>query len=54
MVAIIPLTEDVGAQDVSSRLAQSIDATLEDDPVTGLRRLRFVGLYPSRACSSAA
>ncbi|KAI0358546.1 ribosome biogenesis protein tsr1 [Trametes cingulata] len=40
IVAIVPLTEDVKARDVSERLAQSIDATLEEDPATGLQRLR--------------
>ncbi|KAI0373939.1 ribosome biogenesis protein tsr1 [Pilatotrama ljubarskyi] len=40
IVAIVPLTEDVKARDVSARLAQSIDGTLEEDPATGLQRLR--------------
>ncbi|KAI0829822.1 ribosome biogenesis protein tsr1 [Trametes gibbosa] len=40
IVAIVPLTEDVSARDVSSRLAQSIDGTLEDNPAAGLQRLR--------------
>ncbi|OSD06969.1 ribosome biogenesis protein tsr1 [Trametes coccinea BRFM310] len=40
IVAIVPLTEDVKAHDVSERLAQSIDGTLEEDPATGLQKLR--------------
>ncbi|KAI0663427.1 ribosome biogenesis protein tsr1 [Cubamyces menziesii] len=40
IVAIVPLTDDVKASDVSERLAQSIDGTLEEDPTTGLQKLR--------------
>ncbi|KAI0645813.1 ribosome biogenesis protein tsr1 [Trametes meyenii] len=40
IVAIVPLTEDVKAREVSSRLAQSIDATLEEGSEAGLQRLR--------------
>ncbi|KAI8994012.1 ribosome biogenesis protein tsr1 [Trametes punicea] len=40
IVAIVPLTEDVKARDVSEKLAQAIDATLEEDANTGLQKLR--------------
>ncbi|KAI0709540.1 ribosome biogenesis protein tsr1 [Cerioporus squamosus] len=40
IVAVVPLTEDVKAQDVTARLAQSIDGTLEEDAVSGLQKLR--------------
>ena len=42
IVAVIPLTEDVKAQDVTAKLAQSIDGTLEEDSTTGLQKLRCV------------
>ncbi|RDX42724.1 ribosome biogenesis protein tsr1 [Lentinus brumalis] len=40
IVAVVPLTEDVKARDVTARLAQSIDGTLEEDGVSGLQKLR--------------
>ncbi|RPD57519.1 ribosome biogenesis protein tsr1 [Lentinus tigrinus ALCF2SS1-7] len=40
IVAVIPLTEDVKALDVTAKLAQAIDGTLEDDAVSGLQKLR--------------
>ncbi|KAI0633223.1 ribosome biogenesis protein tsr1 [Trametes polyzona] len=40
IVAVVPLTEDVNARDVTSRLAQSIDGTLHEDSTTGLQKLR--------------
>ncbi|KAI0779469.1 ribosome biogenesis protein tsr1 [Fomes fomentarius] len=40
IVAIVPLTDDVKTRDVSARLAQAIDGTLEEDPSSGLQKLR--------------
>ena len=40
VVAIVPLAEDVKARDVSARLAQAIDGTLEEDTGSGLQKLR--------------
>lgn len=40
IVAVVPLTEDVKARDVTARLAQAIDGTLEEDNVSGLQKLR--------------
>ncbi|KAI0744092.1 ribosome biogenesis protein tsr1 [Daedaleopsis nitida] len=40
IVAIVPLTGDVNTRDVSARLAQAIDGTLEEDSVSGLQKLR--------------
>ena len=45
-IAIVPLTEDVSVRNVSSRLAQAIDGTLEEDPVNGLQKLRYAPILP--------
>ena len=45
VVAIVPLTEDVKARDVSKQLAAAIDGTLEEDSTSGLQKLRYV--HPS-------
>ena len=54
VVAIVPLTEDVKARDVSAKLAQAIDGTLEEDEVSGLQKLRCVPSSPIHACSMRA
>ncbi|KAI1795604.1 ribosome biogenesis protein tsr1 [Ganoderma leucocontextum] len=40
VVAIVPLTEDIKVRDVSKRLAEAIEGTLEEDPTSGLQKLR--------------
>ncbi|EJF65420.1 ribosome biogenesis protein tsr1 [Dichomitus squalens LYAD-421 SS1] len=40
VVAIVPLTEDVKARDVSAKLAQAIDGAVEEDEASGLQKLR--------------
>ena len=47
VVAIVPLTEDVKTRDVSQKLAEAIDGTLEEDAASGLQKLRCV--FPIRS-----
>ncbi|KAH9942361.1 ribosome biogenesis protein tsr1 [Epithele typhae] len=39
IVAVIPLTEDVNTRDITAKLAEAIDGSLEEDTETGLQRL---------------